>query len=84
MPRGELCSHSSEMLNNLPTLSQSSVCSSKAGLSVYKKRLGHKSPFITLQSRLSCSLQGKGVLPVPERCHNGIKLGTQLSKAGIK
>lgn len=80
----KLCSHSSKTLNNLPTLSPSSVCSSKVGLSVYKRRLGHKSPFITLQSRLSCSSQGKGLLTVPERHCDGIKLGTRVSKTGIK
>lgn len=84
VPRGELCSHSSKTLNNLPTLSPSSVCSSKVGLSVYKRRLGHKSPFITLQSRLSCSPQGEGFPTVPERRRDGIKLGTRVSKTGIK
>lgn len=84
VPRGELCSHSSKTLNNLPTLSPSSVCNSKVGLSVYKRRLGHKSPFITLQSRLSPSSQGEGFLTVPERRRDGIKLGTWVSKTGIK
>ena len=84
MPRGEPCLHSSKTLNNLPTLSPSSVCSSKVGLSVYKSRLGHKSPFITLQSRLSCPLRGEGFLTVPERRHDRIKLGTRVSKTGIK
>lgn len=65
VPRGELCSHSSKTLNNLPTLSSSSVCSRKVGLSVYKRRLGHKSPPITLWSRLCCSLQGEGFETAP-------------------
>lgn len=46
--------------SNLPTLSASSVCSSKVGLSVYKRRVDHKSP-LSLMAKVVLLFARRGV-----------------------